>query len=59
MNIHINKAVEVIKLGKLDYQRVWNYQEEVFKKTVDLKIENRRVEHPSQQIPTSNYLVTR
>ena len=58
MNFHINKAVEVIKLGKLDYQRVWNYQEEVFKKTVDLKIENRRVEHPSQQIPTSNYLVT-
>ena len=58
MNIHINKAVEVIKLGKLDYQRVWNYQEEVFKKTVDLKIENRRVNDPDLHIPTPNYLVT-
>ena len=58
MNIHINKAVEVIRLGIDDYQRVWNYQETVFKKTVDRKIDNRRVEHPSQQIPTDNYLVT-
>ena len=58
MNIHINKAVEVIRLGKLDYQRVWDYQETVFKKTVDLKIENRRAEDPDLQVPTNNYLVT-
>lgn len=54
----MNKKVEVIKLGKLDYKRVWDYQETVFKKTVDLKIENRRVNDPGLQIPTPNYLVS-
>ncbi len=58
MNFHINKTVEVIKLGEVDYKRVWDYQETVFKKTVDLKIENRRVEDPGLQIPTHNFLVT-
>lgn len=58
MNVHLNKAVEVIRLGKVDYQRAWDYQEEVFKKTVNLKIENRRVEHPNLQSPTHNYLIT-
>ena len=58
MNVHLNKAVEVIRLGKVNYQRVWDYQEAIFKKTVNLKIENRRVEHPNLQTPTDNYLVT-
>ena len=57
MNIRINKAVEVINLGAEDYQRVWNYQETVFKKIVDLKIENRRLEKDELQTPTDNFLI--
>ena len=47
MNFHSNKTVQVIDLGKDDYKRVWNYQEEIFKKTVDLKIANRKIETSS------------
>jgi len=57
MNFHRNKSVQVIDLGEDDYQRVWDYQEEVFKKTVDLKIANRKVENTSEQSITQNYLI--
>jgi lipoyl(octanoyl) transferase len=57
MNFHRNKSVQVIDLGEDDYQRVWDYQEEVFKKTVDLKIANRKVENASEQSITQNYLI--
>ena len=57
MNFHKNKSVQVIDLGEDDYQRVWNYQEEVFKKTVDLKISNRKTEDPNDQSITENYLI--
>ncbi|MGW8122755.1 lipoyl(octanoyl) transferase LipB [Roseivirga echinicomitans] len=57
MNIQINKAVEVINLGAEDYQRVWDYQEAVFKKTVDRKIENRKLEKAELQTLTDNYLI--
>ena len=57
MNFHRNKSVQVINLGEDDYQRVWNFQEEVFKKTVDLKIANRKTENPHDQSITQNYLI--
>lgn len=57
MSIHINKTVEVINLGIDDYKCVWDYQESIFKKTVDLKIQNRRTEDGNDQITTSNYLI--
>lgn len=57
MNFHRNKAVQVINLGEDDYQRVWNFQEEVFKKTVDLKIANRKIENATDQSITQNYLI--
>ena len=57
MNILTNKAVEVINLGAEDYQRVWDYQEAVFKKTVDRKIENRKLEKAELQTLTDNYLI--
>ncbi len=57
MSIPSNKTVEVIHLGTDDYKRVWDYQETIFKKTVDLKIVNRKTEYPENQIATNNYLI--
>ncbi len=57
MSFHINKTVEVINLGTDDYKRVWDYQESIFKKTVDLKILNRKTEYPKDQVTTNNYLI--
>lgn len=42
-------------LGLIDYQQAWDFQEELFKKNVDAKIENRKAEHIV--IPTTNYLI--
>ncbi|WP_089663987.1 lipoyl(octanoyl) transferase LipB [Christiangramia echinicola] len=50
----MNKKVEVQNLGVKDYKDTWDYQEELFKKTLDLKIRNRREE---LNIPTENYLL--
>jgi len=57
MSFHINKTVEVINLGTDDYKRVWDYQESIFKKTVDQKILNRKTEYPKDQVTTNNYLI--
>ncbi|MFT6828806.1 MAG: lipoyl(octanoyl) transferase, partial [Roseivirga sp.] len=57
MNVQINKAVEVINLGMDDYQSVWDYQESLFKKTVDRKIENRKLNQSDAELPTDNYLI--
>lgn len=56
MNSTLNKKVEVRDLGLIDYQEAWDYQEELFKKTVDLKVENRKLPDDRQQI-TPNYLL--
>lgn len=50
----MNKKVEVQNLGIRDYKETWDYQEELFKQTLDLKIKNRRQE---QDVPTKNYLL--
>ena len=57
MNIHINKQVIVRNLGLGDYKEIWDYQETIFKETVDLKITNRKSTHPHEQLATSNYLI--
>jgi lipoyl(octanoyl) transferase len=56
MNHIINKKVEFQHWGLIDYQEAWDRQEEIFAKTVAMKIENRKVEEVAQQ-PTPNYLV--
>lgn len=38
----MNKKVTLQDLGLKDYKETWDYQEELFKQTVDLKIKNRR-----------------
>ncbi len=50
----MNKQVEVRYLGKKDYKETWDYQEELFKNTLDFKIRNRR-ENLNQ--PTANYFL--
>ena len=50
----MNKEVEVQNLGKKDYKETWDYQEQLFQETLDLKIRNRR-ENANE--PTQNYLL--
>lgn len=56
MNKVINKKVKFIDLGKKDYKETWDFQEELFAKTVSLKIQNRQA-GPESQIATENFLV--
>ncbi|MEM7548142.1 MAG: lipoyl(octanoyl) transferase LipB [Bacteroidota bacterium] len=56
MNLKINKKVEVLELGLIDYKEAWDYQEKLFKETVDLKIENRKVSK-SYQKETKNKII--
>lgn len=56
MNQAINKSVQVIALGTRDYQEAWDYQEDLFKQTVDVKIANRKLPEDQQQ-KTPNYLI--
>lgn len=56
MNIVINKEVKVIDLGTVDYQEAWDYQENLFKEVIDVKLANRD-KPESEQVPTPNYLI--
>jgi len=50
----MNKEVLIQDLGLKDYKESWEYQEHLFKQTVDLKIKNRREE---TQLPTPNHFL--
>lgn len=50
------KKVLFEDLGIIDYKKAWDYQEELHKKVVDLKLKNRELS-PENQIPTSHYLL--
>ncbi|QDO92720.1 lipoyl(octanoyl) transferase LipB [Formosa sediminum] len=50
----MNKIIKLQDLGLRDYKDTWDYQEELFKQIVDLKIKNRREE---TTIPTPNYFL--
>ncbi len=51
-----NKAVIFQDLGLTDYQKAWDYQEEIFEKTIAIKLANRDLPEPEQK-PTPNYLL--
>ena len=51
----MNKKVEMQELGLKDYKETWDYQEQLFKKILDLKIKNRRED---TKIQTPNYLIS-
>jgi lipoyl(octanoyl) transferase len=51
-----NKKVKFINLGLIDYKEAWDYQTNLFEKTLSIKSANRDL--PSdQQKPTENYLL--
>jgi lipoyl(octanoyl) transferase len=50
----MNKKIQLLDLGQKDYKETWEYQEELFKAIVDLKIRNRREE---LDLETPNYLL--
>jgi len=50
----MNKKIQLQDLGSKDYKATWEYQEELFKDIVDLKIKNRREE---LELETPNYLL--
>jgi hypothetical protein len=40
----MNKKIILQDLGNKDYKATWDYQEQLFKKIVDIKIQNRKEE---------------
>lgn len=50
----MNKRVSIQDLGYKDYKQTWDYQEELFKGIVDIKIQNRRNE---TDLETPNYFL--
>jgi lipoyl(octanoyl) transferase len=51
-----NKTVIFEDLGLIDYQQAWDYQTQLFDKTVAQKVANRDLPE-SEQVPTKNYLL--
>ncbi|MEO9872431.1 lipoyl(octanoyl) transferase LipB [Ekhidna sp.] len=52
----MTKQTQFIHLGLKDYQEAWDYQEQLFKETVDLKIANRKLTQ-EENVETKNYLI--
>jgi len=52
----VSKKVQFIHLGLKDYKEAWDFQEVLFKKTVDQKIANRK-HSKTEGIPTENWLL--
>ena len=50
----MNKSVELQDLGFKDYKQTWEYQEELFKSIVNIKIKNRK---ENTNLETSNYFL--
>jgi lipoyl(octanoyl) transferase len=50
----MNKKIKLQDLGKKDYKETWDYQEELFKGIVDIKIQNRK---ESTLVETPNYFL--
>ena len=50
----MNKKIQIQHLGLVDYKQAWDYQEQLFKSILDLKIRNRR---ENLSFETPNYLL--
>ncbi len=50
----MSKKVQLLDLGMMDYKEAWDYQEQLFKKILDIKIKNRREELETE---TPNYFL--
>jgi lipoyl(octanoyl) transferase len=49
----MNKKIQLLDIGNKDYKATWDYQEELFKQIVDLKIQKRN----NPEIVTPNYFL--
>jgi len=56
VNYKLNKDTQFLSLGMMDYKKAWDYQEELFFKTIEIKTANRKIEEEEHQI-TPNYLI--
>lgn len=50
----MNKSVSIQHLGLKDYKQTWDYQEQLFQQTLDIKIKNRR---EGSEIETPNHFL--
>lgn len=50
----MNKQIQVLELGQKDYKETWDFQEDLFQKIVQQKVQNRR---ENTSTPTTNHLV--
>lgn len=50
------KQVELIDLGVKDFKSTWDYQEELFQKIIQTKIDNRN-RSAAEQLPTSHHFI--
>ena len=50
----MNKLINIQDLGLIDYKDCWDYQEDLFKGIIDLKIRNRR---ENLTLETPNYFL--
>ena len=50
----LNKSVEIQELGLKDYKETWEFQEQLFKEIIDIKIKNRREQ---TSLETHNYFL--
>mgnify|MGYP000601451940 CR=1 FL=1 len=51
----MTKEVFFEDIGLTDYKKTWDYQTEIFEKTISQKIHNRN--NPSESMPTTNHLI--
>ncbi len=56
MNSVLNKETTFVDLGLIDYQQAWDYQTDLFNKTLEVKSKNRNLPINEQQT-TNNYLI--
>jgi lipoyl(octanoyl) transferase len=56
LNTLLNKQTQFIDLGLIDYQQAWDYQTDLFNKSLEIKKQNRDLPNNEQQI-TNNYLI--
>lgn len=50
----MNKYIRIQEVGVKDYKDTWEYQEQLFKEIIDIKIKNRR---ENKSIETPNYFI--
>jgi lipoyl(octanoyl) transferase len=55
MNLQRNNKTKFIDLGLIDYKQAWDYQVELFDKTLAVKTHNRI--NASEEKPTDNFLI--